>query len=116
MAMRGCIPAPVPSGPEGELLRKFNLRSRVKSEEAQNAKLYGKDSSRCFFGRDAPDDDDPLTDQDIIEEGKYFSSVSTNSFTALKVCSDLLKLSAQSILLLDSCFLSDWLILRTLNA
>jgi hypothetical protein len=99
MAIRGCIPAPVPSGPEGELLKKFNLRSRVKSEEAQNAKLYGKDSSLCFFGRDAPDDDYSLTDQDIIEEGKYFSSVSTNSFTALKVGSDLLTWPAQSMLL-----------------
>ena len=93
MAIRGCIPAPVPSGPEGELLRKFNLRSRIKSEEAQNAKLYEKDSSLCFFGRNAPEDDYPLTDQDILEEGKYFACVSTSSLTALKVCSDLLALT-----------------------
>lgn len=93
MAIRGCIPAPVPSGPEGELLRKFNLRSRIKSEEARNAKLYEKDSSLCFFGRIAPDDDYPLTDQDIVEEGKYFACVSTSSLTALKVCSDLLALT-----------------------
>lgn len=90
MAIRGCIPAPVPPGPEGELLRKFNLRSRIKSEEAQNAKQHEQASSLCFFGRYASDDDYPLTDQDIIEEGKYFASVSSNSFTALKVGFDLL--------------------------
>lgn len=94
MAIRGSIPAPVPSGPEGELLGKFNLRSRMKAEEVQNAKLYEEASSLCFFGRTVPDADCPLTDKEIVDVGKYFGCVSTSSFTTLKVGSDLVTFSS----------------------
>ena len=84
MALRGCIPFPVPSGPEGELLMKLDLPS-VPKIRTENSVSDATRSSMPALDRIDLAEELSWTEDEISAEAEYFKNVVDCNFTALKV-------------------------------
>ena len=85
MALRGCLPFPVPSGPEGELLMKFNLPAVPIIKTETDISDATESSSRSTLEGIDLAEELSLTEDEITAEAEYFKNVVDCNFTALKV-------------------------------
>ena len=83
MALRGCIPTPVPLGPEGELMTMLDLPYK---KPINNPVLleHSEESSTPHSGCNSIPKE-ALTDTEVSEEGMYLENLVPNDFVAFKV-------------------------------
>jgi hypothetical protein len=84
MALRGCVPVPLPPGPEGELMTMLDLpynktvnHTAVIEGSEEHSGEHSKEHSRPSL--------EALTDVEVSEEGKYLENLAPKDFVAFKV-------------------------------
>lgn len=84
MALRGCIPTPVPPGPEGELMTMLDLPYKKPIDNPAVLLEHSELSSTPHSGCNSIPKE-ALTDTEVSEEGKYLENLVPNDFVAFKV-------------------------------
>ena len=83
MALRGCIPTPVPPGPEGELMTMLDLPYK---KPINNPVLPEHSEEICLPHSGCNSiPKEALTDTEVSEEGMYLENLVPNDFVAFKV-------------------------------
>lgn len=91
MALRGCVPVPLPPGPEGELMTMLDLpynkpinHTAVIEGSEEHSKEHSEEHSRPSLESNNILKE-ALTDAEVSEEGLYLENLAPKDFVAFKV-------------------------------
>jgi hypothetical protein len=91
MALRGCVPVPLPPGPEGELMTMLDLPYKKPVNHTaviEGSKEHSKEHSEEYSRPSLESNNiykEALTDIEVSEEGLYLENLAPKDFVAFKV-------------------------------